>query len=170
MADIEKVKLKMQNEEYMNELLEYQVSAHFECNISVLGKPESYSRERKGKNSFYNLKSKKMNKFRIDALKSLDKYKRDELSRIIQFNSIDVRLEIRYYLPIQKGDSIKDTILKEKGLIRPRTRPDLDNYDKFLLASLHAVLYKDDSVVTSISSKKFYSLTPRTEIEVDIYY
>ena len=171
MADIKKVLEKMQDNEYMEELLDSQLCAHFECNVTVDGVPESYARERKGRGKhFYNPKSKEMDKFKINVLKGLTKYQREDINRIKNIDDIYISLDVKYYLPIQKASSIKDTILKEKGIIKPNSRPDLDNYDKFLLDSLHDVFYKDDAVVTSISSKKLYSINPRTEISVEIYY
>ncbi len=42
------------------------------------------------------------------------------------------------------------------------TRPDLDNYVKFLLDALN-FLYKDDSQIVSMYVRKIYHLNPRTE-------
>lgn len=171
MADIKKVLEKMKDEEYVNSITENLCSAYAEFNVTVNKAPEAYARERKGRSGFYNPKSSKMEAFRIDILKQLKTHERAILTRLID-NKIqcEIHLDVKYYIKIQKADSIKDTILKEKGLVRPTTRPDLDNYDKFLLDSLHTVFYNDDSVVTKINTEKLYSINPRTEINVKIYY
>lgn len=131
--------------------------------------PESYVRERKGRNHFYNPKE--------DKMKAIRKYLKDNM-KASDFSYIQtlinekrdyyIELTAVYYLPIQKSENIRNTVLKELGLIVPNKRPDLDNYDKFLLDTLHDVFYEDDAVVSIIHSSKKYSLNPRTELTVKI--
>lgn len=77
-----------------------------------------------------------------------------------------IYLDVTYYIQIQKCSSNISAVEKELGIIKPTQRPDLDNYDKFLLDSLHNVFYNDDSQVIDIHSRKLYSLQPRTEITI----
>lgn len=140
-------------------------------NFIIEGKPENYVRERSGRgNHFYNPKSNKMQSYKLSFLKMMSKdsynYTR-ELIKNLEANYF-IELKADYYLPIPKADSIKVSALKEKKIIRPIIRPDLDNYDKFLIDSLHNVVFEDDKRVVSISSNKYYSLNPRTEIEIII--
>ena len=45
---------------------------------------------------------------------------------------------------------------------------ELNNFDKFLLDSLHEVLYDDDKHVVKIKSEKRYDFEPRTELTARI--
>jgi len=47
-------------------------------------------------------------------------------------------------------------------------RPDLDNYIKAILDACNGVLYLDDNQIVMMSSRKVYSLDPRTEIKIEI--
>ena len=53
----------------------------------------------------------------------------------------------------------------EAGLVRPVTRPDLDNYIKCLDA-LNGIVFRDDSQIAEIIASKRYSTEPRLEIEL----
>lgn len=134
-------------------------------------KPENYVRERSGRGRhFYNPKESIMREYRAICKKQLSaeesEFIADAISNYNEFYTIAIRAE--YYYPIPVGDSIRLSALKEAGEILPTIRIDLDNYDKFLLDSLHDVLYDDDKHVVSIESKKLYSLNPRTEIHATI--
>lgn len=155
-------------EELEKIIKQYKTESHeFSCTLT--GVPESYVRERKGKNHFYNPKQAQMKKIR-DYLNSNMRFEDLEyLKRLL--NSEEeyyIELNVIYYLPIQKSESIKNSVLKELGLVVPAKRPDLDNYDKFLLDTLHNVFYMDDAVVSVIHSSKRYSINPRTEFTIKI--
>lgn len=135
------------------------------------GKPENYSRERKGRgNHFYNPKSGRMLEYREAFQKQLDKDDKKYLKDLIA--NIDteymVSLDITYGIGIQKTESIERTALKLSGVIKPALRPDIDNYDKFILDVLHDVVYDDDKRVININSKKIYSVEEHTKIDVKI--
>lgn len=134
--------------------------------LEILGEPESYSRERKGRGThFYNPKGDKMNSFRMTCLKAMSKEDYNLTRDLIETNKeYRIELNIKFYLPIPKGDSLTTAALKNIQIIKPLGRPDLDNYIKFLLDSLHEVFYNDDSKVYKISAEKCYSINPRTEI------
>jgi Holliday junction resolvase RusA-like endonuclease len=53
----------------------------------------------------------------------------------------------------------------EAGVIRPLTRPDLDNYIK-QLDCLNGIVFHDDSQIVELKAEKFYSARPRLEITV----
>ncbi len=55
----------------------------------------------------------------------------------------------------------------EDGLVRPVTKPDVDNYSKAALDSMNGVCYRDDAQVVRLVVEKWYSERPRTEIEVE---
>lgn len=46
------------------------------------------------------------------------------------------------------------------------SRPDLDNYIKFLMDVLNEIFYMDDAIVTEIHAKKIYDTNPRTEFKL----
>jgi len=166
MAEISKVLEKLNDQEYVNELnKEFEESIHYmEYAFTVEGKPENYVRERKGKGGFYNPKGDEMKTFKNECLSQLSDDEKEELKALIEDTTAEyyVAINVTYYLPIPKGDSIKTSVKKELGFIRPAIRPDLDNYDKFLLDSLHDVLFDDDKRIININSEKRYSINPRT--------
>lgn len=172
MTSVEKIKKLIDDNKY--DIPEFETYSF--C-IDIPGKPESYARERKGRGKhFYNPKSGKMTEIRKNILKSLSLDERNILLTLVNTTSksynpdtyYTVSLTIKYYLPIPKGDSLKLSAQKEMNLIRPITRPDIDNYDKFILDTLHEVFYDDDKRVVSIHSEKFYSLEPRTIIIAEV--
>lgn len=76
-----------------------------------------------------------------------------------------VVLTIRVYRSIPKSISKKKRELAIKGLLRPISRPDLDNYVK-VKDALNGIIWRDDSQVVRIVADKYYSETPRIEFEV----
>lgn len=139
--------------------------------FTINRKPENYVRERSGWGKhFYNPKESLMKEYRLICSKQLSAEQKEFIQDAISDTNdlYCVAIEATYFYPIPKGDSIKMSALKESGKILPTIRVDLDNYDKFLLDSLHDVLYDDDKHVVSIKSEKRYSLTPRTEVHAII--
>ncbi len=78
--------------------------------------------------------------------------------------AINVRLS--FYMPIADSASQATRGAFLWGLRSHTSKPDLDNLEKFILDCGNKVLWKDDSQIVSLSSKKIYSLMPRTEIEI----
>nr|WP_286673097.1 RusA family crossover junction endodeoxyribonuclease [Bacillus subtilis] len=54
----------------------------------------------------------------------------------------------------------------ENGLLRPTTKPDVDNYVKGVKDALNHLIYKDDSQVVDLKVSKFYSEEPRVEVMI----
>ena len=77
-------------------------------------------------------------------------------------------LSVRVYRSIPKSFSKKKQALAEAGKIKPITKPDMDNYIKGIKDALKSVCWKDDSQIVTYREPfgKFYSETPRIEIEV----
>ena len=174
MANIDKVKEKMKDITYMESILSDECEYSFKHIAFTLNrKPESYARERKGRGKhFYNPKATIMEECRSDLLEQMSKEDYDFTRNIIsdENNDYTVDLDIIYYLPIPKATSIADTIRMIHGVIIPTTRPDLDNYNKFLLDVLHDVVYDDDKRVVTSKEMKRYSTEPRTDFTVTIRY
>lgn len=77
-------------------------------------------------------------------------------------------LSVRVYRSMPKSFSKKKQALAEAGKIKPITKPDMDNYIKGIKDALKSVCWKDDSQIVTYREPfgKFYSETPRIEIEV----
>lgn len=78
----------------------------------------------------------------------------------------EIHLKINTYHPIPKSFSDTDTILAEKGVIRPSVKPDPDNIAKPYMDALSGFVWEDDAQVTDLHISKFYSLNPRVEITI----
>lgn len=135
-------------------------------------KPVPYARARLGRNKrFYNPKTNVENKYKKICLNQLDENTYKKLQELIKDENkiFFVKANCEFYVPIQKNESIKNIFLKENKIIRPTIRNgDIDNYVKLILDSLHDVIYSDDKVVTSISAEKYFSIKPRSEINITI--
>lgn len=75
-----------------------------------------------------------------------------------------VSVSMYFRLPVPTSTPKKRVASLLGGLVRPTKKPDLDNLDKAVLDALNGIVYKDDSQVVTIHSKKVYS----THAGVDI--
>ncbi|WP_034757748.1 RusA family crossover junction endodeoxyribonuclease [Rossellomorea vietnamensis] len=75
-------------------------------------------------------------------------------------------LIVKVYKPTLKNFSKRKTQEAEEGIIRPVTKPDLDNYLKGISDALNQVIWHDDSQIVETVVSKYYSQTPRVEIQV----
>lgn len=71
------------------------------------------------------------------------------------------------YLPIPSSMSTLEKLLAELQLIYPITKPDWDNIGKTYSDMIQGSLIYDDSLIIEGISKKYYSLKPRVEIEIE---
>lgn len=71
------------------------------------------------------------------------------------------------YYPIPKSASRKKKEEMSAGRIRPAKKPDIDNIIKSVLDALNGVAYHDDTQVVAVFAEKYYSDTPRVEVEID---
>ena len=53
------------------------------------------------------------------------------------------------------------------GVLRPTTKPDIDNLVKGIKDSLSKFLWYDDSQVTELVARKLYSDNPRAEVTIE---
>ncbi|WP_077325749.1 RusA family crossover junction endodeoxyribonuclease [Virgibacillus siamensis] len=70
------------------------------------------------------------------------------------------------YRQIPKSTSKKKREQMLSGEIRPTVKPDIDNLSKGILDSLNGIIYKDDSQIVELNATKYYSDSPRAEIEI----
>ena len=80
--------------------------------------------------------------------------------------SKEIYFTARFYRPTPKKLRKKDIVLAELGIIRPTTKPDLDNYEKLFYDALNGFLYTDDGVIIHGNHSKFFSCKPRVEVTI----
>jgi Holliday junction resolvase RusA-like endonuclease len=75
------------------------------------------------------------------------------------------RVRMRAYMPMPQA--IAKHKLKgpsaEAGVIRPLTKPDVDNFAK-VIDALNGIVWPDDNQVVELTVEKFYSTRPRLEL------
>jgi Holliday junction resolvase RusA-like endonuclease len=77
-----------------------------------------------------------------------------------------IRADIRAYYKIPKGTSKVEENAMRNAVIRPSKKPDLDNVAKIILDALNGMAYDDDKQVVELHIDKYYSATPRVEVEL----
>lgn len=80
---------------------------------------------------------------------------------------VSIDIEIHKTPPISW--SIKKRLNCIRGLIKPTTKPDNDNYEKTVFDIFNKVLYNDDGQVYSNKTEKFYSIIEKTIINIKLY-
>jgi Holliday junction resolvase RusA-like endonuclease len=170
----EKIEEKIKDREVVQELVKWYTENKEEISVDFVypGQPENYVRERytsRGKR-FYNKKAKEMDDANKFYASQLDVLTRGRLQKLILNPDAEyyVKIDADFYLKTPDGDSIKKAVLKEEKIILPAIRPDLDNYDKFLIDVLHNIIFDDDKRVVSLKTDKYYSINPRTEVKITV--
>ena len=77
-----------------------------------------------------------------------------------------VSIEIIAYFEIPKSWSKKKKEQACLGIIKPTTKPDIDNITKTILDALNGVAYEDDKQVVYCSILKWYSIEPKVAINI----
>jgi Holliday junction resolvase RusA-like endonuclease len=78
------------------------------------------------------------------------------------------RVEIRAYMPMPQAlakHKLKGPAA-EAGIIRPITKPDVDNFAK-VIDALNGIVWPDDNQVVELTVAKFYSARPRLEMTAE---
>jgi Holliday junction resolvase RusA-like endonuclease len=70
--------------------------------------------------------------------------------------ALEVSMNVGF--PIPKSWSKKKTKEATDGILKPITKPDLDNIAKLVLDALNGIVYKDDSQVVELTISKFYTV------------
>jgi Holliday junction resolvase RusA-like endonuclease len=83
---------------------------------------------------------------------------------------IDYPVKVYFEFNMKMPDSL--SLVKKKALNgkNHKAKPDLSNLIKFVEDALNGILWKDDSVISSISAIKVYSDEPKTIINVKKVY
>lgn len=77
-----------------------------------------------------------------------------------------VELFVHVYIDYPKSLSKKKLAEAVAGIIRPCTKPDIDNYVKSAMDGLNTIVFKDDNQVVSLHAHKVYRSKPALRIEV----
>lgn len=88
--------------------------------------------------------------------------------------STPCKVDARFYIKTPSSFSKIQMLLAELGLIRPWGRNgDVDNFSKTVLDQIqpnekrgHVGILKDDALVFEMNSRKYYSVTPRTDVTI----
>jgi len=85
----------------------------------------------------------------------------------LPYINTECRIVIRCYLPTPKSMNKTNKANAEVGNIRPMSKPDFDNLAKTYCDMMNGVLISDDSIITSATVEKYYSIKPRVEMEIN---
>ena len=88
--------------------------------------------------------------------------------------STPCKVDARFYIKTPSSFNKIQMLLAELGLIRPWGRNgDVDNFSKTVLDQIqpnekrgHVGILKDDALVFEMNSRKYYSVTPRSEVTI----
>lgn len=130
-----------------------------EITLIISDSPRASKRPRKGKYSFYVPDAAKNKK---DILKLIQ----GQIDKNFIKATSEVYIDIKCYIPILSSFSKIDTELAEMGLIRPITKPDIDNYMKTYMDAFNDFLWSDDGQVVDGRLRKYYSKNPRVEVKI----
>jgi len=76
-----------------------------------------------------------------------------------------IKLVVEYHMPIPQSYSKKRT---KECLLGPHAKkPDLSNLIKFTEDTFNGIVWKDDSLISEIEARKFYSQTPKTVFKIE---
>lgn len=86
--------------------------------------------------------------------------------KFIETGAVSVSITFYVYPPkyLLSKKSMANDLARE--VLYVDKKPDIDNYFKAVTDALEGVLYKNDGQIAVVTMQKFYSLDPRTEIEV----
>lgn len=120
--------------------------------------PKATPRPRLGRNGIFYVKGASDNK------KFFKNFIKDEDINIIK---TPTKFRCTSYLPTPKSMRSYEKVLAELGLIYPVSKPDWDNLAKAYSDMIQGLLLYDDALIIDGSSRKFYSMKPRIEIEIE---
>lgn len=79
----------------------------------------------------------------------------------------EISIEIIAYRQLLKSFSKKKRSQAIEGILRPSTKPDLDNIFKSVTDALEGLYYVNDSQIVDIKASKFYSENPGIVIMIE---
>jgi len=114
-------------------------------------------------------------RFRKDG-RTFDKQHKEKLAQkkdLLRYGMIgdensSYSVSMYFYCKIPESWSKKKKRQAVLGQIQHKSRPDVDNFVKFLLDNMNSIIIPDDSQIKEIHAAKYYSLNPRTIVEINI--
>jgi Holliday junction resolvase RusA-like endonuclease len=88
----------------------------------------------------------------------------EQVGQVLLKGPLDVRLTSNTVAP--KSLNRAQAALADRGVIRPQTKPDLDNVAKLTLDALNGIAWFDDAQVVRLTIDKRYSAAPGLDVEV----
>jgi Holliday junction resolvase RusA-like endonuclease len=82
-------------------------------------------------------------------------------------NETAIKVEIQAFKPIPKAYSKKKRQQALDGIIRPKTKPDLDNIAKSILDGLNQVAFVDDKCVVDLHIEQYYHQVEFVLVKID---
>lgn len=92
-------------------------------------------------------------------LQLMEQFKKTPLTGSLVMNVV-------FYMPIPKCTSKKKSILMLSNEIKHTKKPDLDNFLKMILDCCNGIIFKDDSQIWQLNSRKVYGEELKTEINI----
>ena len=77
-----------------------------------------------------------------------------------------VRAVITIDLPVPGSWSAKRQDAALRGVIRPTSPPDVDNYCKSVMDAVNGIAVTDDSLIVELTAEKRYARVPRLTISI----
>lgn len=77
-----------------------------------------------------------------------------------------VEIHIYLYFPVAQSWPKKKIIAALQGILKKKTKPDLDNVEKAILDGLNGVAWIDDAQIYIKSGMKTYDEVPRADITI----
>jgi Holliday junction resolvase RusA-like endonuclease len=125
--------------------------------IVLPGEPTSKDRPRFSKFGTYDPQKAQKNACKWQILDQLKNY-----SNLPFSDHVPIEIEMIFYFRIPTG---KENLF-DWGLLEHTNKPDYDNCEKFILDVLSKIVYSDDRQVILSNTRKEYSKSPRTEINI----
>lgn len=83
-----------------------------------------------------------------------------------QLRVINAALEEYFRAAFNQWDVLANRMEMLLGHIRPAKKPDCDNVEKIICDALNGCAYKDDAQIVRCTVIKYYSETPRVEVDI----
>ena len=93
-------------------------------------------------------------------------FTQSELQDLEQLLCTPCDIEYKCYFPTPSYYNKTQTFLAEIGLDRPLIKPDFDNIEKSYADAFTGNIWIDDIVVVDATLRKYYSILPRVEIDL----
>jgi Holliday junction resolvase RusA-like endonuclease len=77
-----------------------------------------------------------------------------------------VEVFVHVYLPYPKSATKRNLTKMVAGILRPCTKPDIDNYVKSALDGINNIIIKDDNQVVDLHAHKVFHSRPHLRVEV----